>query len=100
MLNSLIIDKNRLISLQSTFLRDDQFNYNKFDSNCELSDLDFQDIYLLNKNLLMNLDLFIVTDKDQYVVFKNRVDGNTGTIKQLKTLKSYIAYLESHYDEN
>jgi len=98
MLNSLIIDKNRLISLQSTFLRDS--NYQKFNINYELEDLDFQDIYLLNRNLLMSLDLFIVTDGDRYVVFKNRADGNSGTIKQMKTLKSYIAYLESHYDEH
>ena len=96
MLNSLIIDKNRLISLQSRNLRDSE--YHRFDSNCKLKYLEFQKIYHLNLNLMMNLDLFIVTDGDEYVVFKNRITGESGSIRSMKTLKSYIAYLESYYD--
>lgn len=98
MLNSLIIDKHRLISLQSTFLRDLDLNYSKFNSNLSLKDLTFKSIYTLNMNLIPNLDLFIVTDEDEYIVFKNRITGESGSIKPMKTLKSYIAYLESYND--
>ena len=91
MLNSLIIHKNRLISINSNSLND------KF-SEGSLSRINFSDILDINRNLIQHLDLFIVTDNSYYKVFKNRYDGQTGELRPIKTLSPYIAYLESCYD--